>query len=68
MLTEFKYTKKKSSWWKWLLVLVFLTGLGVGTYFFMNKVVKKVKARGCPINPRQYIESLRSQSSDSDAL
>lgn len=67
MLTEFSYTKKKSSPWKWVLVFILLTSLGLGAYLFMNKVLKKTKISSCPINPRDYINSLKSQSSD-DAL
>lgn len=64
MLTEFSYTKKKSSLWKWVLVFILLASLGLGAYFFMNKIVKKTKISSCPINPREYINSLKSQSSD----
>lgn len=63
-MLEFGVTKKKSSPWKWVFIVLLLIGLGFGSYFVMNKFFKKYKKGGCPINPRQYIESLKSQSSD----
>lgn len=64
MLTEFSLPKKKSSLWKWVVVILLLAGLGFGAYLFVTKFMGKVRAKGCPINPRDYINSLKSQSSD----
>lgn len=63
-MLEIGVSKKKSSPWKWVLIALLLIGLGFGSYFFMNKFLKKYKKSSCPINPREYINSLKSQSSD----